>query len=107
MLDSCSQGLLANWVRTANAETLLGHFLWSCHTASVWAVPFRLDAAVVYIDTEMKFKEKRLIQIMKARLPGATSISGPEATEHYLHTLGKRVHVIQPKTGTHIHPPMA
>eukprot|EP00892_Ulva_mutabilis_P003147 jgi/Ulvmu1/12833/UM098_0015.1 len=60
-------------------------------------LPQGLDAAVVYIDTEMKFKEKRLLQIMKAHL--TKSAVGSECSSSYLNTLGKRMHVIQPKTG--------
>lgn len=59
----------------------------------------RLDTAVVFIDTEMKFKEKRLLQIMGAHLQASQHTIGPESIERYIETLGKRVHVIQPKTG--------
>ena len=54
---------------------------------------------MVYIDTEMKFSERRLIQIMKhqAELP-ASGQSGPTSAITYEHLLN-RVHVIRPLTG--------
>lgn len=61
---------------------------------------FRLDTAVVYIDTESKFKQQRLLQIMGVQLKTATPTSSAEAVNNQMNALAKRVHVIQPKTGT-------
>lgn len=55
----------------------------------------RLDSAVVYIDTEMKFSERRVIQIMKNQL-GDTASLEPVNCEHLLN----RLHVIRPQTGS-------
>jgi hypothetical protein len=50
---------------------------------------------VVYIDTERKFSEKRLIQILKHQVDGST-----HSGINYAHLLN-RVHVIRPETGVH------
>lgn len=62
--------------------------------------PFRLDSAVVYIDTERKFKEKRLLQIMGLQLQGSADTGGTEVSEAHLKAIAKRVHVIQPQSGS-------
>jgi hypothetical protein len=57
----------------------------------------RLDSAVVYIDTEMKFSERRLSQIMQ-RQHASTHSPSINLDEH-LSTLMQRIHVVRPQTG--------
>jgi len=56
----------------------------------------RLAGAVVYIDTEGKFSGPRLLQIVRARL--AAHAGAPPSLGH-VQALGKRVHIITPKSG--------
>ena len=51
---------------------------------------------MVYIDTEMKFSERRLIQIMKHQ--AERQGSAPTTALSYEHLLN-RIHVIRPQTG--------
>lgn len=64
--------------------------------------PRRLDSAVVYIDTEMKFSERRLAQIMRHQMqhsaPSDPSVD-PSTSLRDCDNLVKRIHVIRPQTG--------
>jgi hypothetical protein len=54
---------------------------------------------VVYIDTEMKFSERRLVQIMMHQLQQAEWGSELSVSARNCDTLVKRIHVIRPQTG--------
>lgn len=77
-----------------------------------------MDAAVVYIDTELKFSQQRLIHIMQQqgiapRRPSVVSPMGQSATEGMqavqakvppdlaarVEAAAQRVHIIRPQTG--------
>jgi hypothetical protein len=64
-----------------------------------------MDGAVVYIDTELKFTERRLVQIMEHRIrvnSPASAASPSEALlqqKQHVEALSKRMHIIRPRTG--------
>jgi hypothetical protein len=64
-----------------------------------------LDAAVVYIDTEKKFSERRLVQIMQLQLAlhNGYNVDPPAQIPEELMTraafYAQRIHILRPDTG--------